>query len=285
MSSFFSAHSASGFDWLSHCACASISAYSSAGRRLLAFHSMQTAYTAAVTLYVLNSTAAATQASTLASALSAFGMTGPLSTAVVPAGQSLVVLIPCSATTSVALGANCSSLVSSPVGGSGASSSGGSSLSSGAIVGIVVAAAVGSALLLCILVSLLWRSKQRRSDGKQVVQQAASTPSPTFVVNDRYYLHSSSPPTPPRPTTQRTADTELDEPQPVTPTPLPLPSPQLQPPQPPQPQQQQRHLTNGCIALQADDVHVYDCAAELEAEAAAYYDAELRTAEVHLSGR
>ena len=305
LSSFLSARFSLPFNLLAHSACGSISAYSPSGRRLLAFHLMQNSFTATVVLYVLNTDSAATEATALASALSAFGMTGQLSLAVIPAGQTIAVTVPCSATTSVALGSNCSSLTSSPVGGAALSFSSSNSLSTGAIVGIVVGGVVGSVVLICVLVALLRRRKH--SNDSASGQQSPSTPSPpAAVVNDRYFLHQSPTPptgvaasvtpTVPHEASRHHASLYADEP-PSTPktsrmllqphTPM-TPITPITPMTPMTPITPQRAVVpqqiSFSVGVQADELEVDECAARLEAEATSHYDVELRRAEVHLGG-
>lgn len=303
LSSFFSARFSPSFDLLDHSACGSITAYSSSGRRLLAFHTMQSSFTATVLLYVVNSTMAIAEATALASALSVFGMVGQQSLAVVPSGQSIVVLTPCSATTSVALGANCSSLTTSAGGGSSSpSSSSGVSLATAALVGIVVAAAVGSSLLVCLLIALIWR--WRRTKDSVAAQQVLSTPSsPATVVFDRYYLHHSptpptahntpNTPTKPREASYRHSIVEVAGFEAATPSTVlqqpPTPTTPISPITPITPitpvQAALSHHVSVSVGVQADEADVDECAARLEAEATSHYDDELRRAEVHLGGR
>ena len=237
-------------------------------------------------MFVVNSTDAVTEGTALASALSAFGMVGELSLAVIPAGQTIEVMVPCSATSSVALGANCSSLTSAG-GGGAASSPSSSSLSTGAIVGIAVGAAVGLALLTCTMIALLCRSQRKSNIDSRSAQQDISPQSPTTttVLYDRYYLHHS--PTPPAALTAPTPPAQLrdasirsgiaavEEVSTIS---------ALQPQTPITPVQPQPQHVSVSVGVQADELEVDECAARLEAEATSHYDDELRRAQVHLSG-
>ena len=311
LSSFFAARSSSSsFDLLSHSACGSLTAYTLSGRRLLAFHTMQNSYTATLRMLVVNSTAAATEAADLASALSAYGMVGQLSMAVVPAGQSIVVMQPCSATITLPLGASCPTLSASSSGAAGgstsSSSSSSSSLSTGALIGIAVGAAVGSALLTGALIAVLCRRKQQQAGrvGKETVTAARVVTAPqspaTSVVFDRYYIHhtphtqSPSPPlskfkAPATPIAPRRLSRSLDaaadaEAAEAAEASLGTSTP-LQPQTPVTPYQQQVQMVSVSVGVQADEHDVDEAAAQLEAEATAHYDDELRRAEVHLGGR
>ena len=200
VSAFFqSAFHVDGFQQSAHCG--SLTPYSGGhGRRLLsrhAFHAMQNAYTATVLLYVVGTANATRWASALASSVSAFGFTGALSMAVVPAGQTVLVAIPCSASTSVPVGGNCSEALSTTAASSADNGDGG--LSAGAIAGVVIGAVLGSALLCCLLL-LLMREAAKRDSATPVHAHPASgsalPPSPsTSIVDDRYILHHT--PTPP----------------------------------------------------------------------------------------
>ena len=189
-------------DFLTQAQCGSVSPYSNGpGRRLLSvhhsFHSMQSGYTATVKVYVVGTLNATRWAAALASSIAAFGFTGPQSAAVVPSGQPVTVTIPCDASTSVAVGSNCSSVIRSP----SPASSDGSSLSAGAVAGVVIGAVIGAFLICCVLVALMKEGAKREDEMLQAQQSRQQPPAHLHLsaaptqVDGRFILYHT--PTPP----------------------------------------------------------------------------------------